>query len=91
MESLMLSPMPLNWKLTIVWDLPEMGWSSRNCLVDPCLPLKESNFVITSLFFFLPSIASVLHPSAYKSLSCCTTPQSSFPSARWDAAQFMNC
>ena len=50
--------------------------------------LKESICAITYLFFFFPHSLTYLFlfPFDHKSLSFCTAPQSSFLSARLDAA-----
>ena len=69
-----------------IWDYL-VGTSEVICQTDPTFPqrkvtLPEITCSLETSFF--PS------PSAYKSLSFCTAPPSSFPIVRWSTARFMN-
>lgn len=70
----------VSWRNIILTGQSRITWSAL--LLGPFCPLKEGDLVWNNLFFF---------SSAHKSLPFCTASQSSFPSAWWDAAQFMNC
>lgn len=101
MESLMPSPTSASWDLAIVLAVPEMEsstcqsgitWSAQlGNLPDRLLLFpKESDFAVTSLLFCLVSLPFPCSRLPARSLSLHTAPQSSFLSARLDAAPFMD-
>lgn len=52
--------------------------------------LHLSSYFLQWTFIFLLLITSLSHPTFYKSLSSCITPQSTSLLARWAAARFNN-
>ena len=57
--------------------------------MDPCLPLKESDLATSNPLLHSITSLFLLH-FAHRSLSFCTVPHSSFLSAKWNDAWFMN-